>query len=439
MIKILKYTANQKDAIFLSSPTIQKNRILFRKGIIEFGAWRKEMDIVCDDQLPPDTIGISDREDIPFQIPDHLSYDIIIEKRVIKIGPVIGFLISKKNLTPKRLNKYLSRFRDYHKINGLLFLCDQDSINVQERTIEGFYFNPDMNRKENRWVYGKFPYPGAFYKRKSMKKSIYNDLVSVIGDRVFNSYHFNKWELWELLPETSPSHQYLPATEKFQGIEQLERMIEQFEMIYLKPQRGSEGKGIICITKSKQGYIVKESKQSPKVIARLSDLSSYLYEMLDRKYIIQQGIDSTFNDRRVDFRVYMQKNGEMQWKAQGMIARIAKEGSMITNLKYTDQILSGHVGIKKIFNLNDYSALKVEERIHQACYEICSEIDGVIGNYGDLALDVVVDHDYNIWILEVNNKTYGFSSLKKISEGDVFFRCKTTPFEYAKALCGFNH
>ncbi len=159
-------------------------------------------------------------------------------------------------------------------------------------------------------------------------------------------------------------------------------------------------------------------------------------KFIRRKYIIQQGVSTTIGDRNVDFRVYTQKNGLKQWQCQGMIGRVAKKGKIVTNLKYVEKLLPGNEAIKYLFGINNQEAALVQAKIYDKCKKVCIELDKSVGNYGDVAIDCIVDQNYNVWILEVN-KLYGYDTLAKVKSFNLRRLLFVTPFRYAKALAGF--
>src|SRR5690606_2843119 len=65
---------------------------------------------------------------------------------------------------------------------------------------------------------------------------------------IFNPYFFNKWELFKWLKASAPAKKYLPHTRRFSGPGTLEKMLSKHSFLYLKPESGKAGKGIMMIS-----------------------------------------------------------------------------------------------------------------------------------------------------------------------------------------------
>jgi hypothetical protein len=429
----------EKEKIFLSNKLIKQYNIVPLRLIVKIGAWAKELMVTVDDELPEDTIGLPKEVTNKFTIPEDLSYEIVLDHRTLSLGPVIAFVayFTKQQVTPKRLDRLKGRFKKYEDINGLIYVCAAKGINVSEKTIEGYYFNPNGTSITSRWIQGVFPYPDTVYKRHPIDPGRYNDLVSQIGDKVINSYYFCKGELPEYVSNNTELQKYFPDTKTLEGIEQLEEMITLYESVYLKPRNGAQGRGILHVSLDEFGrYVFVNRKKEVTVYNGGEKLKEYLNTYIKRRYIIQQSVSTKQNQQNLDFRVYAQKNGLKKWQCQGIIGRVAKKDTIITNLKYVDQLLSGIDAIKYLFDVNDNEANLIQQKIFDACLSVCSELDKNIGNYGDVAIDCIVDEQCHVWILEIN-KLYGVETLRKMKKKELMTTLFTTPFQYAKALAGF--
>jgi hypothetical protein len=163
-----------------------------------------------------------------------------------------------------------------------------------------------------------------------------------------------------------------------------------------------------------------------------------LNRLKDRKtYLIQQAVQMKYRRRPVDFRMYMQKDSRQQWICKGMVARIAKAGSIVTNLRYLDRLMYPDEAIQKVFHLNHDEAKNLERHIREVCCNVCNTLDRLsVGLYGDVAIDLTVDRNRKIWILEINKK-YGCKSLELLGNTHLLRDILTGPLKYAKALAGF--
>jgi len=437
MIKIIHIA--EPNMIEFSMKLAEVYDINSSKIIIRIGAWVREMFVRINDELPEDMIGLPKELKQFFTLPEELSYEIVIKNRNLTIGPVIAFVAyrGKKNMSPKNLELYKHRFTNYQKVNGLVFICAASGIDPTTKTIEGYYYNPNGKNANTRWIYGMFPYPNAVYKRKPIDGYRYNDLISSIGDRIINSFFFLKADIAQMCQKDKEFQKYFPYSEMMDTEEQLSRLIEQYQFAYIKPSNGRQGIGIYKVTRDLYGnYQFMDRRKKVFSLAKGGQLNHFLNKCISKKYIIQQGIDSEVNNQQVDFRVYAQKNKMGQWVCQGMIGRLAKKGSVVTNLSFTEKLLPGLEAIKTIFHVDNANAAKIQGKMYKHCTGVCEELDKKFGKYGDVAIDVIVDANQRVWILEIN-KDFGYQSLVKLKKRQLLRTLYTTPFEYAKTLAGF--
>lgn len=437
MIKILLNT--EPYTIEISTQLAEVHDINSAKLIVRIGAWIRELNVTINDELPEDTIGLPEELKQCFILPEELSYEIVVKNRCLTIGPIIAFVAfrGKKGLSPRKMEVFKLRFANYQKVKGLLFICAGNGIDPSTKTIEGYYYNPEGKNPKTRWIYGVFPYPNAVYKRKPIAKFRYNDLISTIGDRIINSTFFIKDDIAKMCQRDIKFQAYFPYTEMLNDEEQLSKLLTQYHFVYLKPGNGCQGIGIYKVTTDPQGNY-KFINRTKKVftLEKGEQIKKFINKCKQKNYIIQQGIESGANHKQVDFRVYAQKDQNRQWACQGMIARIAKKDAVVTNLYFTEKVMPGLKAIETTFNVDHHIAVKIQDDIYRQCIGVCKEIDKRFGNYGDVAIDVMVDANHRVWILEIN-KDFGYQSLLKLRNRQLLRTLYTTPFEYAKTLAGF--
>jgi hypothetical protein len=431
----------EKEAIVYLSRTFAEEHDLDVSAItVHFGAWKREVKLSIDPDLPPDQIGLADGMMKKLTVPSHLPYDVRIDKNGLHIGPVIGFIASQSRewITPEKLNHHIQRLSDYENIRGLIFLCSVDDIDLKTRTIRGYYYDP-AGPDGPQWVEGRFPYPGAFYKRVRIDQQVYDDLTKVISpDRVFNRNFFYKLRFWNIMSRIPDVREHLPYTEELADIRQLDRFLGEYRSVFLKPSRGLHGRGIVHVKKKRDRYLVSFREGMTASILTKRQVVDLLNQLKDRKtYLIQQAVQMKYGKSPVDFRVYMQKDSRQQWTCKGMVARIAKAGSIVTNLGYLDRLMYPDEAIQKVYQLNHDEAKSLERHIREVCCNVCNTLDRLsVGLYGDVAIDLTVDRNRKVWILEINKK-YGCKFLELLGDTHLLREILTGPLKYARALAGF--
>lgn len=435
----IKWIETASDKIFLNKEIFTKNTP--KSFFLHFGAWEKTMNVEIDNDLPKDVIGLPGNLANNFEVPPHLPYEIYIQENNIYMGPVIAFFSNSKKslLTPARLRQLKTRFLKYPNIKGLIYICAKDMINITDKTIEGYYYNPNATDEKDQWIYGIFPYPAAVFRRgfSSLDEKTYNDLYIHLGNKIFNAINrINKWELWSILSPYDSVRKHLPHTNQLKNIHSLDHMLDLYDYVYLKPYSLSQGKGIITVHTSTEGYHFIDRFKNETIIKDSDHVSNHLNKIMAREYVVQQAVPYKYKNRNVDFRLYLQKNKNKEWSCSGITTKISKEGYIVTNFNYRECLLTSHESLKKIYHLDDKAAIQKESEMINICINACKHAEQHVNHIGDVAIDLIVDENLKVWILEIQI-SYAFEERIGELPPKLYQKIMTTPFEYAKTLAGF--
>lgn len=405
---------------------------------LHFGAWKKEFILKINDHLPQSIVELPKAMMNHFTIPADLPYEIYLEGNHLHIGPVIALLLAKRNhLTPEYLEKHRGYLINYRMIKGLIYICSLNGINPKNQTVEGFYFDPNAKGKE-QWKKGIFPYPGAVFRRiRVYKNAHYDHLITHIERKIFNPHFLDKSKLWDSLSPDPILVKYLPHTKPLNHLQDLNEMLDLYGQVYLKPANSYMGKGISTVKKMRNGYLFTNRHKEKTMIRSSRQASSFLrYLKRGRKYLIQQSVALTFNNRNVDFRVILQKDESQHWDCSGIIARFGRSGRFYTN--DVSSIGLGKDALRTIFHLDEDAAAEKEKEIISICTAVCRRLDTIYGPSGDMGIDVAVDQNLRVWILEINSLQHHKMAAYLIDDPHMYARVMSRPLEYAKALAGFR-
>ena len=148
------------------------------------------------------------------------------------------------------------------------------------------------------------------------------------------------------------------------------------------------------------------------------------------RYIVQQGISLKLHNGRVhDYRMLVQKNGEGEWKVTGCAGRVGASGSITSNLH------GGGEAVKMDSLLLSWldSEIKVQQVKEQADtlgVSVASFLEEKYGALCELALDLAIDREGDIWLLEVNPKP-SREVFARIGDRDTYRAAISRPIEYA--------
>ena len=167
-----------------------------------------------------------------------------------------------------------------------------------------FGYRYDFSAKS--WVPGQFPLPHVVYNRIPYRKDeIQPDVQECLraclhnrSVRLFNPSFFNKWTLFEWLGRAKTTKRYIPVTRKLTSSRELEQLLKSHSVLYLKPERGKAGKGIMKVqqiapknAKGKAGkreyWLTVQSNRASKTskFASLSGVWSNIKQMVTMKNI----------------------------------------------------------------------------------------------------------------------------------------------------------
>lgn len=410
------------------------------KLIVQSGRNKYTAQVSCDDTLPESMILISSCLQIMLSLPLELQYQIVFNPSLVIIGPAIGLLLEKRHndLTASFLANSQNYLAEYPCYGGLVFVFSLEGINFHAKKVKGFYYSPMQDTEV--WKEGVFPLPSAIFRRIGIKKSLLDQLARLTGNKIFNSYYFDKWGFYSLVPQGHSLCEYLPETALFSSGPELNDFITRYGSAYLKPADGTKGAGIFYVQETGDGYEIRSIHQKSKCVVNSEKFKSWFQKSKHRgRYLVQQPIKSIrFKKRLVDFRVIMQKNGRALWQCTCILARAGRIRGITSNFQAAGFLLEGKKFLLEKLKLNHEQTDYILSELKRVAILVCCCLDESGGNYGDLGLDLAVDDSYKVWLIEVNKR---HDHLMPLYAGErfIYSRVKTNPVNYAVYLAGFNH
>ena len=365
---------------------------------------------------------------------ESLIYQIKIDEATIIIGPVIGLLLGTEThrYNPSHMKKYSDRLGIYPEIGGLVYAFSPKSINWNTHTAYGLFYNIE----NSDWEYGRFPLPEVIYRRDfHSDPMIIKKLESYTGNRLFNSYRFTKYELYDFIGLNSELKQYLPPTELSLHFDQVKNFIDRYSKVILKPLDLSRGRGLCIIEKAEDVYKVIDYRFGQPTFTNFDDtdsLENFFAEnsMFFSNYLIQKYLPlARIGDSIFDVRVVMQKHKDNVWGCTGIECRVSKENGYITNISRGGHALTLEESLQESFE-TDYE--RIPEQIDDFCQRFCAYMDTMGENFAEFGIDIAVDTDKNLWLIEANV----FPSFKgfKTLDRQTYLNIRYTPMLYALSL-----
>ncbi|MBP2002548.1 hypothetical protein J2Z69_003634 [Paenibacillus shirakamiensis] len=344
----------------------------------------------------------------------HLSYQ---SGSGLRLGPLIGVLISRDD--PDLPDK---------PFGSITMFCREMVHAGQKQGAYVYFFTPShigsSSSKVNGWIYGEgwhqaeMPAADVFYNRLTSRKlenkpsvqHFMKEVKSRYGSHFFNEKFLDKTEVFDALKADPSLLKYLPESHLFRNFAMLKGMCSRYPVVFLKPTRGSLGKGIIRISRNPEGsyqtlatQVGGTRRQNYENLTKL--FASLSGKMKTTRYQIQQGLNLIdLSGRPVDFRALVQKNGTGAWEITSIVARTAGTHHFVSNLARGGTLSTVKEAMAKTHFPADIKA-KAAVRLKKAALDLADGIDQHIhAHFGELGIDLAMDTSGRIWLIEVNSK-----------------------------------
>ncbi|AOZ93855.1 YheC/YheD family protein [Paenibacillus crassostreae] len=417
-VQLFKPGIVQANAIMLGERLIKKWKIPTDRPLqLVFGSFKQEITIISVPKhsgLRISTVlsrqmGLSSRAVL--RIKYHAA------SRRLSLGPLIGVMISRDHPN-KPDNPFGSISLFCHELvdacqkqGAYVYFFTPQHITANSNSIQGWTY-------DEGWRLTQMPIADVVNNRLTSRKLENNPSVqhfmkevkSLYGGHFFNERFLDKTEVFEELRKESQLHRFLPESHLLNGYNILKKMCNHYPVVFLKPVRGSLGKGIIRISKQPDGTFqtltTTMSGPQKKIYSTLPKLFDNISgKMKSTRYQIQQGL-SLINHKNhpVDFRALVQKNNTGQWSVTSIVARIAGGNHFVSNLARGGSLSPVNEAVMKT-SMPIVSKKAANVNLRLAALQIAKGLDNAIpAHFGELGIDLAMDKSGRIWLLEVNSK-----------------------------------
>ncbi|MFF2092073.1 YheC/YheD family protein [Paenibacillus sp. NPDC058174] len=232
----------------------------------------------------------------------------------------------------------------------------------------------------------------------------------------------SKWAKTNALLKLEEMKEYIPETQHYSR-ESLFVMLEQYQMVYVKPNNGTYGKGVIRVEKlppPETGY----KYQISTTIRTISTFDQLFWRLkrhtVKKRYIVQRGIHLLkHQERRFDIRVMVQKNLSRNWEVTGIIGRLSHPAKIVTNYHSGGTPMS----FEKLMSThkNGIEQQQYRERLNTLGLTIVRTLQQTYPRIKEIGIDIAIDTDFHPWILEVNTCPDPFI-FRKLADKTIFRR-----------------
>ncbi len=359
-----------------------------------------------------------------------------------KMRYALGVIICKINRIPPfhEITYFKELTIEARKLGILLIIFSPKAVNWKNRTVHGWSYEP-INKK---WKVEEHPLPVLIYDRCYYKdrrqyfeyKPYVQRILQDPQIRLLGRPLSGKWQTYTMLQKNSSLTPYLPETIRLHSIKELIPLFNKWDVVLIKPNGGSHGRGVASLRPIKGGIHVMGRTTNNQLFNRkisFQELKPWLHQFTrNSRYIMQPCLNLNSNDGRpYDLRILVQKNEKREWSLTGMAVRVGRAGTLTSNLHGGGKAERAIPFLARQFSREKINKLLKE--IHWLSTQVPVQIEKEHGTLVELGIDIGINPHGQIWLLEVNSKP-GRSVFLLTGEREMRLRSIQNPIRYARTL-----
>ncbi|KJD42507.1 YheC/YheD family protein [Paenibacillus terrae] len=222
----------------------------------------------------------------------------------------------------------------------------------------------------------------------------------------------SKWHKTKLLLPHRGIKPFVPDTRRYTKAN-LKSMLEKYGMVYVKPDRGTFGKGVMRVEQEGQRFAYQHEEKRLE-FKNVEALYASLSKKTGKKsYLIQKGIHLLRHQKRYfDIRVMVQRNAKGPWESTGIIGRLGHPRKIVTNYHSGGKPMALTELLKT--HLSQSKQAELIKKLNALGITIATQLQKTYPNFRQIGVDIGLERTFTPWIIEVNTKPdpYIFNQLK---------------------------
>ncbi|WP_149453312.1 YheC/YheD family protein [Pasteuria penetrans] len=332
----------------------------------------------------------------------------------IRLGPLLGILFhesTKKPFEPPfgTSEDFLIECAKTGKKTGLqVAILTTQRLDPSRGQTQGWIL---ANRE---WLPVTLPLPDIIYNRIAPRHAELREriqkLLHILRDEysipIFNECFLSKQQVYEQLRQNRHTRPLLPETIPFTKPNLL-RMLRRHSILYLKPNHGSCGYGILRVLRAPSRQWICQRTLPNGIHNHTAPSATNLLRFIrnnikKRPYLIQKGLQlAQCEGRPFDLRVLVQKDGRGSWCTTSSVARVAGPQQFVSNVSRGGTIRRTTEVISQL-SLPPHNHSHVW---HHLALQVAQAFEEQItGHYAELGIDLGIDIHGKWWLIEVNSK-----------------------------------
>jgi len=308
------------------------------------------------------------------------------------------------------------------------------------RTVLGY----TLDSSSGSTFHQRFPFPDVVYDRVFPPRGRMANLLFAAARKLrrqrgvifFGRALKGKWEVYRALRTYADLSPHVPDTRRLSSLAVLKQMLAKHRYVFIKPDMGSQGKGVMQLRVTQQGLVCRGRDSDNRPFCSTVHSAAQAYASAKgasrrRRLLVQQGLHlDYFQGRTFDIRTVVQKDENGQWTITGTAARLGQRGSVTSNLHGGGRAMRTETLIRTAFPAQHQGIM---EKIYSLGLGIPQALDRELGRFGELGLDLGVDRDGKVWLIEANSKP-GRMVFVRIKARDLRRTSILRPMQYCKYL-----
>ena len=345
---------------------------------------------------------------------------------------------------PFSSHRFYARLCEYGEQCGLIvFVFAAHWLDSRTKSITGYRYD----RSLQKWQQDQFPLPDLIYDRSfcsnvaqyKRHRDAIRELLRLQPIPFLSRGGPGKWEVEIAIRQHNELLPHLPATALYRGgTSLLEKLLPAGELV-LKPNGGSQGKGVVKVHVGPDGYRIIGRNRSNELIdlafEEVKPFQNILAQLMSgRRYLMQPYLElTTKQGEAYDIRSLMQKDEHGCWMLTGMAVRKGALGSLTSNLHGGGRAEPLLPFLTAQFGKTKSSFIELE--LNRLSLAIPLLMEQHFGRFAELGIDFGVDRSGAIWILEVNSKPGRYAFDGWFAAGDLAGKLAVQrPIRYARSL-----
>lgn len=285
----------------------------------------------------------------------------------------------------------------------------KDDVDFQKRRVHAWVSRSKDGLSDWKRVWS--PLPDVVYENYPLSfKTEVRDVkqkFTHIGVPVFNPPFYYKASLERVLRTSEEVKRFLPPTKVVKNVSDIIEFLEQHSVVFLKPSNGSQGKGIIRLSKLSDHKIdvysdkLERNQRFHKLMTHTQFRTFIKNKIMKQTYLVQKGLNLIkMDNRKIDLRVVVHRGEDGNWYCAGIRPKIGKANAIVTNshaggTKTTWEALTKWAELKKI-------PIPKYKDIADAAITAAKHLTKYRPNLSHLGIDVGIDDKSAIYLLDFN-------------------------------------